>query len=108
MKKSVSINLFNLNYNLVALGTVTFVLITGYLFNYILNITDLTYDQNLIFITSVLSILLYSFLFIPGAIVSLKKGWESLLAILILEFLWVVLVLAIYTVYSLTYQAILI
>jgi hypothetical protein len=95
-----SINLFNISYVLVGLGSVISVLIVNYIFG-LLGLSsfwqDIIYNPNLSNIIIIITILLYTLIILaPAIIISLRKGWGSLLSIIILQFIWFAIILAVY------------
>ena len=97
-----SINLFNMSYVVVGLGSVISVLIVNYIFG-LLRLSsfwqNIIYNPNLSNIIIIITILLYTLIILaPAIIISLRKGWGSFLSISIIQFIWFVIILAVYVI----------
>lgn len=95
-----SINLFNLTNVLVSLGSVILLIIVNIiirLLNQYNNLQSILYDPTFSSLISVITTLLYALILLaPAIIIGLRKGWGNLLSILILQFIWFVIILALY------------
>jgi hypothetical protein len=95
-----SINLLNLTYSLVGLGSAISTLIVIYIFR-ILNLSNIwqgiIYNPNFSTLISIITVLLYVVIITtPAIIIALKRGWASFLSIIIMELIWFVIILAVY------------
>lgn len=95
-----SINLFNLTNVLVSLGTVILLIIVNIIiriFNQYNNWQSILYDPTFSSLISVITTLLYAFILLaPAIMIGLKRGWGNTFSILILQFIWFVIILALY------------
>jgi hypothetical protein len=95
-----SINLFNLTNVLVSLGTVILLIIVNIiirLLNQYNNWQSILYDPTFSSLISVITTLLYAFILLaPAIMIGLRRGWGNTFSILILQFIWFVIILALY------------
>jgi len=85
---------------LVSLGSVILLIIVNIGLR-VLNQTNswqsILYDPSFSSLISVITTLLYALILLaPAIMVGLRKGWGNLLSILILQFIWFVIILALY------------
>ena len=97
-----SINLFNLTNVLVSLGSVVLLIIVNIGLR-VLNQTNswqsILYDPTFSSLISVITTLLYALILLaPAIMIGLRRGWGSLLSIIILQFIWFVIILVLYLV----------
>jgi hypothetical protein len=95
-----SIHLFNLTNVLISLGAVIVVIIASIILR-VLNYNNvwqsISYDPTFSSLISVITTLLYALILLaPAIMVGLRKGWGNLLSIIILQFIWFVIILALY------------
>jgi hypothetical protein len=95
-----SIHLFNLTNVLISLGVVIVVIIVSLILR-VLNYNNvwqsIYYDPTFSSLISLITTLLYALILLaPAIMVGLKKGWGNLLSIIILQFIWFVIILALY------------
>ncbi len=95
-----SIHLFDLTNVLISLGVVIVVIIVSIILR-VLNYNNvwqsIYYDPTFSSLISLITTLLYALILLaPAIMVGLKKGWGNLLSIIILQFIWFVIILALY------------
>ncbi len=94
------IHLFDLTNVLISLGAVIVVIIVSIILrflNYNNVFQSISYDPTFSSLISVIITLLYSLILLaPAIMVGLRKGWGNLLSIIILQFIWFVIILALY------------
>ena len=95
-----SIHLFDLTNVLISLGAVIVVIIVSIILR-ILNYNNvwqsISYDPTFSSLISLIITLLYALILLaPAIMVGLRKGWGNLLSIIILQFIWFVIILALY------------
>ena len=95
-----SINFLNLTNVLVSLGTVILIIIVSIiirLLNQYNSWQSILYDTTFSSLISVIMTLLYAFILLaPAIMVGLKRGWGNALSVIILQFIWFVIILALY------------
>jgi hypothetical protein len=95
-----SIHLFDLTNVLISLGAVIVVIIVSIILrflNYNNVFQSISYDPTFSSLISVIITLLYSLILLaPAIMVGLRKGWGNLLSIIILQFIWFMIILALY------------
>lgn len=94
------INLFNVTNAGVSLGSVILVSIVNYgvrLLSLSSMWQNIIYNPNLGIIITIVTVLLYALIILaPAIIISVRKGWGSLLSIIIMELIWFIIILSIY------------
>lgn len=95
-----SINLFNLTNVLLSLGSVIFIIIVSIIiriFNQYNSWQSFLYDPTFSSLISVITTLLYALILLaPAIMIGLRKGWGNTFSIIILQFIWFVIILALY------------
>jgi hypothetical protein len=95
-----SINFFNLTNVLVSLGSVILLIIVSIiirLLNQYNSWQSILYDTTFSSLIAVIMTLLYAFILLaPAIMVGLKRGWGNALSVIILQFIWFVIILALY------------
>jgi len=95
-----SINLFNLTNVLVSLGSVGLIVTVSVvlrILNQYNSWQSISYDPTFSSLISIIITLVYALILLaPAIIIGLRKGWGNLLSILILQFIWFVIILALY------------
>lgn len=95
-----SVNLFTLTNVLLSLGSVIFIIIVSIIiriFNQYNSWQSFLYDPTFSSLISVITTLLYGLILLaPAIMIGLRRGWGNTFSILILQFIWFVIILALY------------
>jgi len=95
-----SINLFNLTNVLVSLGSIVLLIIVNViirLLNQYNSWQSILYDPTFSSLISIITTLFYTLILLaPAIMVGLRRGWGNTFSILILQFIWFVIILALY------------